>query len=182
MSNLTETPLATASALAEHEEVFYQSAEFWVGAAFVLLVATLFSPILKVVKEMIRQRIERIKAELAEAENLKLDAQKLYADYERKFINTDSEVAEIVENQIKTINQTKERKIAELNSLLKHKQTLAEAKIEQSYKQEQAEINKLVGQKSLAILNNFLRYKLTKNDHDKMIDSSIDNIKNLKIG
>ena len=177
-----ETSLATSSTLMGHEELFYQSAEFWVGAAFVLLIVALFSPMAKILKKMMQQRINRIKDELAEAENLKLDAQKLYADYERKFINTDNEVAQIIENQTNTINQTKEKKTAELNSLLKHKQMLAEAKVTQRYKQEQAEINKLIGQKSLVILDDFLKYKLTKNDYNQLIENSIDNVKNLKIG
>lgn len=180
-TDLTQTAQVVSENLAENTEVFYQSAEFWVGMTFILLVAILFSPIVKILKNMTQQRIEHIKDELTEAENLKLDAQKLYADYERKFINTDKEVAEILENQINAINKTKEKKTLELEYLLKHKQNQAEATMSQRYKQEQAAINKLITDKSLSIIKTFVKEKLTKNDYNKLIDDSIDNIKNLEM-
>lgn len=180
-ANLTEATQVLSENMTDNTEVFYQSAEFWVGMAFVLLIAFIFSPVVKILKKMTQQRIEHIRNELAEAENLKLDAQKLYAEYERKFINIDKEVAEIVENQINTINKIKEKKTTELNFLFKHKQELAESAISQRYKQEQAVINKLICDKSLSILNDFLKYKLTKNDYNQLIEDSIDNVKNLEM-
>jgi len=145
------------------------------------VVALLFPLIFKVLKRTALDRIERIKKELEDAENLKLDAQKLYADYERKFINTDNEIAEIVQNEEETIKKTKEVKISELDKLVKHKQSLAEAKIDERYKQEQLNINRLVCQKALVILDDVCKNKLTKKDYNKLIDASINNIKNLEM-
>ena len=70
--------IATA---AEGSEIFYYSAEFWVSVAFIVVIALLFVPISRVVRNLIQQRITRIRTELQEAEVLKTDAQKLYADY-----------------------------------------------------------------------------------------------------
>lgn len=178
---LAETSLVTIPSFVERAESICQSAEFWVGIAFILVVALLFSPVSKILKSMAFQRIERIKTEISEAENLKLDAQKLYAEYERKFINTENEVSEIIENKKNFINQTKNKKIDELDRLLKHKQAMAETKIEQQYKQKRDEINKLVSQKTFAILENCLKNKLTKSDYNKLIDESINNINNLEV-
>lgn len=165
-----------------HSEIFYQSAEFWVGTAFVLVVALLFSPIAKAVNGLIKKRISRIKNELAEAENLKLDAQKLYADYERKFRNADNEVAEIIAREEQTIAENKERKTRELNAMLKQKQLEADAKIELAYEQANAEINTLVAANAIGMLKKAISSKLTKADYNKLIENSIANIKKLDIG
>ena len=73
--------------LSHHEEAFYLSAEFWVSIAFVLTILIILTPGLKAIKKLIDNRISRIKNELNEAEILKMEAQQLYSDYERKLTN-----------------------------------------------------------------------------------------------
>ncbi|MBR2274229.1 MAG: ATP synthase F0 subunit B [Alphaproteobacteria bacterium] len=164
------------------EEIFYHSAEFWVGVTFVLVMALLFVPAVRTVKQLITQRIERIKGELQEAEDLKLDAQKLYAEYERKFINTDSEVAEIIENQKEIIAQNKEKKLKELDSILKQKETDATARVQQSLAQAKKEINTLISQKSLDIVTQAIKLKFTESDYKRLIDNSLNQLAELDFG
>ncbi len=159
-----------------HEEIFYQSAEFWVGFAFVLVVTLLFSPIAKLIKSLAEKRISRIKKELQEAEDLKLDAQKLFADYERKLLNADNEVAEIVAEEETAIAEAKERRMCELNALLKHKQAEADAKIEMAFERADAEINNLISKRTLKILQSAISENMTIENHRQLIDKSINNI------
>ena len=70
---------------------FYYSEEFWVSVAFVLVVVGLFIPVSKKVVSLLQNRINRIKKELQDAENLKLEAQELYAKYERSLMHIDDE-------------------------------------------------------------------------------------------
>lgn len=172
--------IAIAQAM-EHEEMFYQGAEFWVGVVFVLVVGFLFPLAKKAISTAIRQRITRIQKQLQDAENLKLDAQKLYAEYERKFVNTDNEVAEIIANQKEIIEQTKQKKIQELNQLLRQKQNEAESKIEQEFSVAYAEVNTLIYRKTLNILHQVIQFRLTSEDYQKLIDNSIDNIEKMEI-
>lgn len=165
----------------EHEEIFYQSAEFWVGAAFVLVVYLLAKPVYKAVKAMIEQRIKRIKDELQYAENLKLDAQKLYAEYERKYLNTDKEVAEIIANEKAAMDENKERKMQAMAAWLKQKNTEADARIEMAFEQANTEINSLVSKRTTAILKNIFRTKITRAEHEKLINNSIKKLELMKI-
>lgn len=165
-----------SSKIEEAEEIFYQSAEFWVGFAFVLVVSILFSPIAKLIKSQAEKRISRIRNELQEAEELKLDAQKLYAEYERKLLNADNEVAEIVAEEQAAIAETKERRIRELNMLLKHKQTEADARIEMAFERTNAEINALIGKRTLRLLHSVILEKMTSENHKQLIDKSIKHI------
>ena len=166
--------------ISTHQEVFYESAEFWVGFAFIMVVALLYSPISKAIKNLINQRIERVKNTLQSAETLKLEAQDLYAKYERKFLNTENEVAEILENQQKIIEQEKNKKIRELNKQLKRKTNEANAHIERAFEKASAEINNYICTKTLVILNKIIRLKLTKSDYSTLIDKSISHIENLE--
>jgi len=171
-----------ATAIAEEGEIFYQSAEFWVSIAFVLVVACLFVPISRVVRNLIEQRISRIRTELQDAENLKTDAQKLYADYERKFANIDKEVADIVASQQEVIAKTKEKKTLELKQMMQRKQDETEARVEQSFAQAKAEINTLICNKAFNILTKAIKKNLKKTDYNKLIDASITNIGKIDIG
>jgi len=165
-----------------HEEPLLQSAEFWVGVIFVFVMSYLCKPLYTSIKRMIDDRIKHIRQELSDAENLKLDAQKLYAEYERKFINTENEVSELIANQQAIIEQTKEKKLQELELNLIKKQKEAESKIEQLLKSTEAEINAIICKKALDSISKVIRAKLTKTDYNKLIDSSINNIKNIEIG
>lgn len=171
-----------AKTVTEHEEVFYQSTEFWVGVAFVLVCVFLFSPLVKAIGQMTSKRISRIKDELRKAEDLKLEAQKLYADYERKFAQTDNEVAQIISEQEDIIAENKDRKTHELNQMLKQKQAEAEAKIELAFNQINSEIKTKVSQRTMEILHTVFKEKLTSKDYEKLIDTSIDNLKTLNLG
>lgn len=171
-----------ATDLIVHEEIFYQSAEFWVGIAFVFALAISFSSVVKLIKSIINKRIQRIKKELQDAETLKIDAQKLYAEYERKFQNMDKEIAEIIANQQEVITQTKAQKMREFEHLLKQKETDTTAKINYAYTQAKTEISKKVIEKAINIISTAIPAKLDKKDYDNLITQSISNIEKCSLG
>lgn len=178
----TDTLETATTEVAHHEELFYQSAEFWVGFSFIVVIGLMFFPMYKVIKKAIYQRIERIRKDLQEAENLKLEAQKLYAEYERKFSNVENEVSEIIRGQQNMIAQTKENKLKALDTFLLRKQQEADAHLEQSLEKTKENIIETINTNTLELLNKILSTKLTKTDYNKLIDSSINNIKNIEIG
>ena len=162
-----------------HEEVFYLSAEFWVGFAFILVLIVIYKPLSKAINKLISNRINRIKQEFIDAENLKLDAQKNYANYERKILNIEKEVENIISEQQLFIKETTEQKIKELNTRLKQKEKEIEGKIELTYIQLKKQINILIAKKSSKMIKETLKSKLTKNDYNNLIDKSISNINNM---
>jgi len=178
----TDTLETAATEVAHHEEIFYQSAEFWVGLSFVIVVGLLFFPMYKVAKKAIYQRIERIKKELQEAENLKLEAQKLYAEYERKCSNVEAEVSEIINGQKNMIARTKENKLKALDAFLLRKQAETDAQLDQAFENARENIIKQINKNTMDLMKKVLSTKLTKSDYNKLIDDSINNIKNIEIG
>ena len=173
--NITELSVITI----EHHEVFYKSAEFWVGASFVLVVALLYKPLVNVIKNAITSRIERIKNELQNAEDLKLKAQELYAKYERKLLNIDDEIAQILANEDAIISKTKDRKFKELNSMLNHKQKEVDAKIENSLNKTSSEIKNIISKTTIDILRKVITTKLSTKDRSHLVDKSIKNFEKI---
>lgn len=166
----------------EVEEVFYLSAEFWVSVTFVIVVGILYSPLAKKAKELLLKRIERIKKELSDAENIKLEAQNLYADTERKLSNIDREIEDIITNKKYLIEETKNKKINELNYAMHRKKADLDAEIEQTTAQIKQEIKEMICKKTVKALKQLISAKLTKKEYSQLIDNSIENIKDMQIG
>ena len=177
MNNTTEMTSVSNELVEIHEEAFYLSAEFWVGVSFILVMAVIYKPALKVIKTLIANRISRIKQEFQDAEELKLDAQKLYA----KLLNVEKEVDDIIKEESIIIEETKERKIKELNSILNQKQKEVDGKIELSLEKVKKEINTLIINKSISTLQSIFKSKLTKKEYSLLIDKSLSNLSKIDI-
>lgn len=162
--------------LSHHEEAFYLSAEFWVSIAFVLTILIILTPGLKAIKKLIDNRISRIKNELNEAETLKMEAQQLYSDYERKLTNIKKEIEDIINEENIIISENKEYKLRELDSMIQKKEMEINGKIELASEQVKKELNKLIADKTLSIINTLINQKITKSMHNELIDNTINNI------
>ncbi len=158
---------------------FYHSEEFWVSVAFVLVVVGLFVPVSKKIVSLLQNRINRIKKELQDAENLKLEAQELYAKYERSLMHIEDEIAQIISNQEDIIEETKQIKIKELNNLLNQKQKEADAKIKSSFDEVHKEIKEKISQRVNLILSKVLVLSAKEKAH--LIDKSINTISEIDI-
>lgn len=153
---------------------FYHSEEFWVSVAFMLVVIGLCIPVSKKIVSMLQNRINRIKKDLQDAEDLKLEAQELYAKYERNLLHVDDEILQIISNQEDIIEDAKQIKIKELNSLLSQKQKEVEAKIKSSFDEVHNEIKEKISRKVTSILNKVL--VLSSKEKSKLIDNSINKL------
>lgn len=178
---MQEINTETVQNMVAQGEPFCQSAEFWVAVAFIIVVAALLIPLKRAAAGLVEKRISRIKNELQEAENLKFEAQKLYAGYERKVAGIDMEVAEILSEQRDAIEETKEKKMHELDILLQRKENEVDGRIEQSFEQAGKEIQDIVSGRTDKILRKVISSKLTKSDYNQLIESSINSIKDISV-
>ena len=96
-------------------------------------------------------------------------------------MNTDAEVAGIVKEREDVIEETKEAKLRELNIFLQRKQNEVDSRIEQAFDQAGNEINAMVGARTAEILKSVISSKLTKSDYNRLIENSINNIKDVTL-
>ncbi len=160
----------------ETAERFYTSAEFWVGVAFVLVVIFLTKPVSKAITTLLIKRREKIKARLNEAASLQDEAQKLLAQYERQYQNTENELKEILSNAEKELLEQSTKATQALENELIKKQKEAERVIETATDKARDEMTSAISKKTLEIVKSRLSENLTKSKRSKLIDASISNI------
>ena len=158
----------TAEQLHGHEEIFYQSAEFWVGVAFVLVVLLLAGPVGRLVRSMLNKRIDNITKRIHDAAELRDEAQKLLADYEKKFLNADKEAQAILNKSQKEIEYLKKENLAKLEEEMKIKEKEAEDRITASKEKAAREISDLTSELTIKTVKN-----LDAKTQNKLIDDSI---------
>jgi len=120
--NVSNIIAHSTEATGHGHEVFYLSAEFWVAMAFALTILLLAKPIYKAVNGMITKRIEYISRRLANAAEIKDDAEKLLASYERKFRNIDKEVEAIIKKSQNEIDYIRKASLSKLEQDMAQKE------------------------------------------------------------
>ncbi len=169
----------TAEQLHGHEEIFYQSAEFWVGVAFVLVVLLLAGPIGRLVRSMLNKRIDSITKRIHDAAELRDEAQKLLADYEKKFLNADKEAQAILNKSQKEIEYFKKENLAKLEEEMKIKEKEAEDRITASKEKAAREISDLTSELTIKTVKAAIVKNLDAKTQNKLIDDSINLITRL---
>ena len=159
--------------LGHGHEVFYLSAEFWVAMAFVLTVLLLARPIYKAVNGMITKRIEYISRRLANAAEIKDDAEKLLASYERKFRNIDKEVEAIIKKSQNEIDYIRKASLSKLEQDMAQKERDVAEKLQGAKDKATQEIANTASSLSIKAVRKIIENKLQAKDISKLIDSSI---------
>jgi F-type H+-transporting ATPase subunit b len=163
----------TAEQLHGHEEIFYQSAEFWVGVAFVLVVLLLAGPVGRLVRSMLNKRIDNITKRIHDAAELRDEAQQLLADYEKKFLNADKEAQAILNKSQKEIEYFKKENLAKLEEEMKIKEKEAEDRITASKEKAAREISDLTSELTIKTVKAAIVKNLDAKTQNKLIDDSI---------
>jgi len=116
-------------------------AEFWVLVAFVIFVAIVWKVGGgKALLDAIDSRAARIRAELAEAQRLREEAQALLASYERRRAEAEREAAEIVASAREEAQRLARETEEKMADFVKRRTAAAEAKIARAEAQAAAEV------------------------------------------
>lgn len=167
----------TAQELGGHAvEPFYQSAEFCVAVSFVLVFFGLMRPICRLGRKMLRKRANLIGKRIEDASNLKEEAQKLLADYERKSRRAKQEAQEILSRSEREINLIRKEQLAKLDKVMEVKKRDAKARIKSVQDAAAKEIADNVAQLTVASVKNVLSQKLDAKAQAKLVDESIERL------
>ncbi len=171
----------TTGEIEEHAEAFYMGAEFWVAAAFVLVVAALAKPIGKTIALMLKKRISNIINRIDEASQLQVDAQKLLADYQRKFLNAQDEANEILKKAQKEVEYVKTESLSKLEQEMKIKTNEADERLNSAKEKAAQEITALTSELTIKAVRQTIFNKLGKSEKSKLIDNSIALLGKIKV-
>jgi F-type H+-transporting ATPase subunit b len=155
-----------------------QSAEFWVGVAFVIFWGILFyygAP--GKMLGALDNRGKRISDELAEARRLREDAERLLKEFEAKRAAAEREAADIVatakEDAERLARETQEK----MADFVKRRTATAEAKIAQAEAQAAAEVRAAAVEAAVKASESLLRGELAGEAAERYVAKSLDEIR-----
>ena len=137
---------------------------------FVVLAAILFFVLRKPVAEALGSRIEGIKAQLADLEAQKEDAEKKLSVYSEKLSQLEKEAEKIVSDYIQQGNEAKARIIQEAEAAAEKLQSQARRNIEHEFEQAKQQLQQEILEKSLVKAKEIIKGKITAKDQDRLVD------------
>lgn len=162
-----------------HAGPFYMQAEFWVGLTFVLTIVCLFRPVGRIILQKLRQRGADIADRIKEASALKEDAQKLLAGYERKFRGAEKEAADILARAERETDVIKREALAKLEAEMQAKEKEVQSRLKASEINAVREVTQKTADLTMATVRKILDDSLDHKAQSKLIDISIERLKNL---
>ena len=163
-----------------HHEIFYQSAEFWVGVAFIAVLCFLYKPIRKVLSTLLQKRIDGVIAQIKEAEQLRDEARNVLADYEQKIDSMQLSADRMIKKAQKDAKDFKSAELKKLENDLAIQEKYTSTVIK-SYEQKMVnESSMMVVNKAMRVLKVVIADKLSAKDQKSLIDKSIEAISELK--
>jgi F-type H+-transporting ATPase subunit b len=137
---------------------------------FVVLAGILFFVLRKPVAEALGSRIEGIKAQLADLEAQKEDAEKKLSAYNEKLSQLEKEAEKIVSDYIQQGNEAKARIIQEAETAAEKLQSQARRNIEHEFERAKQQLQQEVLEKSLVKAEEIIKGKITAKDQNRLVD------------
>jgi F-type H+-transporting ATPase subunit b len=156
----------------------FQSAEFWVGVAFVIFWGILFYyGVPKRLLGSLDTRGQRIADELAEAKRLRTDAEALLKEYESKRAAAEREAAEIVANARDEAERLAADTQTKMADFVRRRTAAAEATIAQAEAQASAEVRAAAIDAAVKASERVLRGELSGAAAEQMVAKSLGDVR-----
>lgn len=152
---------------------FFSDPTFWVAVSLVIFAALVWRPIAKSVPKALDDRAARIKAEMDEAEKLRVEAQELLAQYQRKQREVAIESESIVRHAREETNRMAAEGKARLEAALKRREKTALERIRRAEEQAMAAVRAHAVDLAVAATRELLAQRLTPAKDDALIDQAI---------
>ncbi len=151
----------------------FSSPEFWVAVAFVIVVVGLFKPGSKAILSVLDKRANRIRQNLEEAQQLREEAQKTLAEYQRMQRDAGKEAEEILDNAKNEAKRLQEKAAKDLENQLARREQHALEKIAQAEAKALQEVRDQAVQVAIAATTRLLRDQIDQPKSDALIDEAI---------
>ncbi len=157
---------------------FLYTAEFWVAVSFFLFVGTLFYfGVHKKVAAALDARAARIAKELEEAERLRVEAEKVLADYRRKQGEAVKEAQGIIDLASKEAEILAAETRRSMKEHFDRRMKLAEDKIARAETEALREVREAAAEAAVAAAQIVIAQQLTPETADKLVKQGIDALK-----
>ena len=148
----------------------------WYTISFVIFAFIIFKLGVPVINAALDKRIEGIKKDLDEAENLRIEAQEMLAQYQRKYRDAEIESEKIIETARENAQAYREKAEAEMNELINRREEQLKDRLKRMEQNAIAEIKAYAADLAMNAANQIIIEKLDKSTNAKLVKQSIANI------
>ncbi len=145
---------------------------FWVWVSTILFVIIAWKKGAKPITEILDARTDRIRKELEEAEKLRVEAQEILADYQRKYRDAMKTADEIIENASERASRIEKDMLSKMDEELARKENQLVERIERAEKAAIKEIRFKAADIATSTVKSILSSEMDKKDNE-LIDDAI---------
>ena len=149
---------------------------FWYTIAFLMFMGVLVKYALPVINKLLDARIAGIIKNLEEAENLRVEAQEMLAQYQRKHRDALQESQKIIDVAKENADQYRVKAQAELEATMKVREDQLTSRLERMEQNAIGEIQTYAAELSMKAAKQIIEDSLDKKTNVKLVDDAIKNI------
>lgn len=150
-----------------------QDPTFWTLVAFIIFIAAAFKPVKKALLNGLDSRIETIRTEVEQAQQLREEAQTLLASYQRKQREAQQEAEDIINRAKQDAEIHRAEAEKDLKALLERQKELAVEKIAQAEATAVQEVREIAVDLAVAATEKILTEKVTGSLSDSLVDKAV---------
>lgn len=148
----------------------------WVFISFAIFAVVAYKLGRKSVLTTLDEKIERIKYEIDTAENLRVEAQELLAQYRRKQREADKEAKKIINTATEHAKTIQKKAEADLDETLERREKWLKQRLKRMEEDAVTEMKEKATELAIEATNEILLKKLDKDSHAKFVDQTIANL------
>ncbi|MDP2799164.1 MAG: F0F1 ATP synthase subunit B [Deltaproteobacteria bacterium] len=145
----------------------------WRTMNFIILAAVLFKVLKKPIGNLLSGRQASIKDNFDELDAKKVEAEKRYAEYEKKLSTIEQEAKKVVQEYIEQGEAEKRRIIEEAQKAAELIKKQAQFAVEQEMKRAKLALSAEAAELSVKLAEDIIKKNLNESDHKKLIDEYI---------
>lgn len=159
-------------------EELLSDSHVWYAISFTMFAVFMWRYVFPVLIQFLDARIAQIIRDLEEAENLRIEAQEMLAQYQRKHQNALQESQKILEKARENVLQYKEKAQVELDAAMKRREEQMDERLERMEQNAIAEIQAHAADLAMNAAKQIIDKQLNKKINAKLVDSAIKNVVN----
>jgi F-type H+-transporting ATPase subunit b len=149
---------------------------FWYTISFLLFLGVLLKYAVPVITQQLDARIAQIIKNLEEAENLRIEAQEMLAQYQRKHRDALKESQKIIDIAKENARQYKENALLELEAVMKVREEQLIVRLERMEQSAIVEIQTFAADLAMKAAKQIIEESLDKKTNTKLVDDAIKSI------
>ncbi len=155
-----------------------ESGYTWYTFSFIIFAGIILKFGAPVIASILDKRIDQIKKDLEEAESLRVEAQEMLAQYQRKHRDAVEEAEKILNTARENAYQFQAKAEADLEELMQRREAQLQERLNRMEQNAINEIKSYAAELAMDVASQIIIDNLDKKTNNKLVDQSIANIEN----